>query len=127
MAPTAQPLQRIAPDSIAPSGWSSFSGIASRITRTRGLHLAVLIALPFVVYSNNYHHEYHLDDSYTILNNSHLRSLTEIPRFFVDPSTYGSLREQADYRPILQTTYALNYWLGGYDTWWWHFTQILLH
>ena len=37
------------------------------------------------------------------------------------------MREQVDYRPLLQVTYALNYAMGGYDTWWWHFTQILLH
>jgi tetratricopeptide (TPR) repeat protein len=28
---------------------------------------------------------------------------------------------------VLQATYALNYRMGGYDTWWWHLTQILLH
>ena len=56
-----------------------------------------------------------------------MRSLRAIPSYFTDPSTYTSLREQADYRPVLQLTYALNYRMGGYDTWWWHFTQIVLH
>jgi Tfp pilus assembly protein PilF len=89
--------------------------------------VALLIALSFAVYANNYQHAYLLDDGYTVLSNPSIRSLANIPRFFVDPSTYTTLREQADYRPVLQATYALNYAMGGYDTTWWHFTQVLLH
>lgn len=91
------------------------------------LATTVLAGLCFAVYSNSYDHAYHLDDAYTLVNNPSIRSLDAIPRYFVDPGTYTSLREQADYRPILQITYALNYHLGGYDTTWWHFTQVLLH
>ena len=94
---------------------------------SRTFHLVLLVALCFAVYSNNYRHAYQLDDGYTIATNPSVRSLSEIPRYFVDPSTYTTLREQADYRPVLQATYALNYWMGGYDTRWWHFTQIVLH
>ena len=93
-------------------------------------NLVVCIALTtlcFAVYSNNFRHAYHLDDAYTLVNNPSIRSLAAIPRYFVDPATYTSLREQADYRPILQVSYALNYAIGGYDTWWWHFTQVLMH
>src|SRR5437867_2012471 len=93
----------------------------------RVAYAVLLIALPFVVYSNNYRHAFQLDDAYTLVTNPSIRSLRAIPGYFVDPSTYTSVREQAEYRPILQVTYALNYWMGGYDTWWWHFTQILLH
>lgn len=88
---------------------------------------AVLVAVCFAVYSNSYRHAYHLDDAYTLVSNPSIRSLEAVPRYFVDPATYTSLREQADYRPVLQITYALNYAMGGYDTWWWHFTQVLLH
>ena len=93
----------------------------------RRLHGAILVALSFILYSNNFQHEYHLDDGYTIVGNRSLRSLAEIPRFFVDPSTYTSNRDQVDYRPVLQVSYAINYWMGAYDSWWWHLTQIVLH
>jgi tetratricopeptide (TPR) repeat protein len=96
-------------------------------TTGRRWHLALLAVLPFIVFSNNYSHDYLLDDGYTLVSNPNIRSLDNIPRYFVDPSTYTSLREQADYRPILQVTQALNYAMGGYDTRWWHFTQIVLH
>ena len=100
---------------------------AGLISKTSWIVSLVLTLLVFGVYANGYRHAYHLDDAYTLVNNPSIRSLDAIPRYFVDPATYTSLREQADYRPILQVTYALNYRMGGYDTWWWHFTQVLLH
>src|SRR5450756_56870 len=85
-------MKKASPRVLAP--WSLLSN--------RYLHFAVLVALPFAIYSNNYRHAYVLDDGYTLLSNPHVRSLSEIPRYFVDPSTYTSLREQVDYRPLLQ-------------------------
>ncbi|HEU4994982.1 MAG TPA: tetratricopeptide repeat protein [Gemmatimonadaceae bacterium] len=93
----------------------------------RLVYVALLAALPFIVYANGYRHAYHLDDAYTIVSNPSLRSLRAVPSYFADPGTYTSNREQADYRPVLQATYAVNYQMGGYDVWWWHFTQIVLH
>jgi len=97
------------------------------VRRTRLLHALLLAAVCFGIYANSFDHAYQLDDSYTIVTNPNLRSLRNLPRFFVDPSTYTSLRAQVDYRPVLQATYALNYWMGGYRMWWWHLTSILLH
>lgn len=99
----------------------------ARLLSAPPLHVAILALACFLVYANNYRHEYQLDSGYTILQNAAVRDLSNIPRYFVDPSTYTSLREQVDYRPVLQATYALNYRMGGYSTPWWHFTQILLH
>lgn len=93
----------------------------------RVLHAILLAVVCVGIYSNSFDHAYQLDDSYTIVTNPNLRSLRNIPRFFVDPSTYTSLRAQVDYRPVLQATYALNYWMGGYRVWWWHLTSIFLH
>lgn len=95
--------------------------------RARLIHTLLLAAVCLGVYANSFDHAYQLDDSYTIVTNPNLRTLRNIPRFFVDPSTYTSLRAQVDYRPVLQATYALNYWMGGYRVWWWHLTSIILH
>lgn len=103
------------------------SSTAHRIVHDSRVHAAVLLVLCFAAFSNNFDHPYHLDSGYTLLDNPAVRSLKNVPSYFVDPSTYTSLREQVDYRPVLQVTYAINYWLGGYNTWWWHFTQIVLH
>lgn len=97
------------------------------IARVHWPYVVLLAAMPFAVYANGYRHAYQLDDAYTITSNPSVRSLRAIPRYFTDPGTYTSLREQADYRPIVQLTYALDYRLGGYDMPWWHVTQIMLH
>jgi Tfp pilus assembly protein PilF len=101
--------------------------ISAKYARIARFDLALLAALPFLLYSNGYHHAFQLDDAYTVVSNPAVRSLTNIPRYFADPATYTSIREQADYRPLLQFTYALDYAIGGYTQWWWHFTQVLLH
>ncbi len=90
-------------------------------------HALLLAAVCLAVYSNNFHHEFQLDDAHVLSTNLAVRSLTNIPSYFVEPGTFTSLRANVDYRPVLQTTYALNYRMGGYDTFWWHFTQIMLH
>ncbi len=91
------------------------------------LHLLVIGGLAFAVYSNNYRHDYLLDSSHSLKNNSYVRSLKHIPTYFKDPKTLTSYRGNADYRPVLQITYALNYRISKYDTWSWHLFQILLH
>jgi tetratricopeptide (TPR) repeat protein len=91
------------------------------------LHAAVLTAVVFAVFSNNYRHDYPLDCGHLLLENSYVRSLKFIPQYFLDGRTLTSLPANADYRPVLQVTHAINYAISGYDTWSWHLTQILLH
>lgn len=93
----------------------------------RVIHIVILAVVCFAIYSNNFEHAFHLDSAHVIVNNPSVRSLKNIPSYFADPATFTSLRTNVDYRPVLQISYALNYWMGGYDIRWWHFTQILLH
>src|SRR5450759_2929251 len=51
-------MKKASPRVLAP--WSLLSN--------RYLHFAVLVALPFAIYSNNYRHAYVLDDGYTLLS-----------------------------------------------------------
>lgn len=90
-------------------------------------HIVAIIALAFAVFSNGYIHTYNFDDGHLLLENQFVRSLRYIPRYFIDPLTLTSYHSNADYRPVLQISYALNYWISGYETWSWHLTQILLH
>jgi hypothetical protein len=88
--------------------------------------MAFLI-LGLTIYSNTFQHEFQLDSTYGIVDNPAIRSLDNVPHFFTDPFTLTSLRQNADYRPILQVTYALNYAVSGLDMWSWHLTNLLLH
>jgi protein O-mannosyl-transferase len=89
--------------------------------------ILLLTVSGLIVYSNSYDHGFNLDSIYGLLNNPYVRDLEFIPRYFVDPLTLTSYRSNGDYRPILQISYALNYWLSGYQMWSWHLVQIFLH
>ena len=94
---------------------------------TVGLHLLIVVAATVLVYANGYDHAFNLDSGYGLVDNPYVRSLEHIPRYFTDPTTLTVYRANADYRPVLQITYALNYAISEYDMWSWHVVQILLH
>jgi len=56
---------------------------------------------------------FHYDDFHSIVHNPHIRALESIPLFFVDPSRFSLDEKQAMYRPVVLTSYALNYALDG--------------
>lgn len=76
---------------------------------------ACVLALAMVVgaYSNSFQNSFHFDDNHVIESNLYLRSLKNIPRFFRDASTYSSNPVNAQYRPLVSTTLAIDYSLGA--------------
>ena len=66
-----------------------------------------------LAYSNHFDNGFHFDDSHVILDNLYLRSLHDVPRFFTDASTFSIRPENAQYRPLLTLSYAIDYWAGG--------------
>src|SRR2546425_11098610 len=75
-------------------------------------------------YANHFHNAFHFDDSHVIEQNLYLRSLRNVPGFFVDGRTFSSLPSNATYRPLLSVTFALDYWLQGtLEPWQFHVTQ----
>jgi hypothetical protein len=88
---------------------------------------AGLLLLTGVFYLNSLDNGFHYDDSHSIVENYHIRSLARIPDFFADPKTFSREPAMAMYRPVLQTTYALNYALGKYQPLGYHLVNIALH
>lgn len=83
--------------------------------------------LIFTAYSNHFHNGFHFDDSHVIQNNLYIRSLDNIPNFFSDANTFSSLPSNATFRPLLSTTFAVDYWIsGGLNPWAFHVTQFIL-
>ncbi|MDH5287974.1 MAG: tetratricopeptide repeat protein, partial [Betaproteobacteria bacterium] len=76
---------------------------------------ASLLAVAVLVgaYANSFQNSFHFDDSHVIVGNLFIRDLSNVPRFFVDAATFSSLPANAAYRPLVSTTLALDYWLGG--------------
>ena len=76
---------------------------------------ACLLAAATLVgaYSNSFQNSFQYDDGNVIQNNLYIRSLKNIPLFFRDASTYTSFPSNGNYRPLVSTTLALDYWMGG--------------
>jgi hypothetical protein len=83
--------------------------------------LAVAVYLPAIG------NDFHYDDFHSIVNNPHIRSLDHVGDFFVDPSLFSENPESAMYRPVLLTSYALNYLVGELDPAGFHASNIVLH
>jgi hypothetical protein len=74
---------------------------------------AATLLATLATYANHFQNAFHFDDRHTILNNAFIRSLDNIPRFFTSATTFSSLPSNQSYRPLVTTTLALDYWLGG--------------
>ena len=86
-----------------------------------------IAALAMLTYHNTFGNSFHFDDLHSIVDNPHIRSLENIPRFFVDPGTFSAVSDAAMYRPLLLVTYALNHAIGGDGTLGYHAFSLLLH
>src|SRR5438093_1825258 len=89
---------------------------------------AALLALGIVAsYSNSLGIGFYFDDRYGILSNPAIRSFGNVPSFFTDPHAFWTDRTQADVRPVLLITYALNYAISGLAPWSYHVFNLILH
>ena len=78
----------------------------------RAWHLALLVLVPVLVFSNTLENGYHLDDAYRIKTNTELDRVAPIWRHFLDPYTSTSHPPIAQYRPFLPLSYTLTHALA---------------
>ena len=88
---------------------------------------ALLVTVGLLAYANSFDNSFHYDDSHSLVENPSVRSLGNIPRFFIDPGTFSALPEARMYRPLLLTTYAFNYAAGEYGVFGYHLVNLALH
>lgn len=89
--------------------------------------LGLLIVLTASVYTGALDNSFHYDDFHAIVNNPAVRSLDSIPNFFVSASLASEERHARNYRPLLYTSYALNYAAAGFSPVGFHLVNLLLH
>ncbi len=79
----------------------------------------------FGSYSNHWDNSFHFDDRHTIQNNTHIRSLDKLERFFTDSQTYSSLPLNTSYRPLCTLSVAIDAHMSGeeLDPWYFHLTN----
>ncbi|ACO33149.1 MULTISPECIES: tetratricopeptide repeat protein [Acidobacterium] len=95
----------------------------------KGLSAGAIAVLGIcAVYANSFHNGFHFDDFHTVVNNPAIRSLSHIPRFFTDATTFSILPANQTYRPIVSTTLALDYWMGhGLHPFYFHIGTFLIY
>ena len=87
--------------------------------------LFLLVAV-IAAYANHFFNGFHFDDFHAIVNNTYIRSLRNIPRFFIDGTTFSSLPTNQSYRPVVSTSLAIDYFLGHGRPFFFHLSTFLL-
>jgi tetratricopeptide (TPR) repeat protein len=85
-------------------------------------------------YANHFQNGFHFDDPHTVVANVNIRDLANIPRFFTDASLFSAQTGTQVWRPVVSTSLAIDYWLGGglkpfyfhLSTFFWFLVQLLL-
>lgn len=93
----------------------------------QGIYVLLLAGSILVVYWGSRTNSFHYDDIHSIVENPHVRSLVNIPAFFYRPDFFSEDPKGAMYRPLVLTSYALNYALGGYEVRGYHWFNLLIH
>lgn len=73
----------------------------------------LLLAMLAWAYGNHFHNPFQFDDSHTIVSNSVIRDLHNVPRFFTDGTTSSTLPTNQAWRPGFTTLNAIDTWLSG--------------
>lgn len=91
------------------------------LSRNTLLHIAAIVLLGLIAYSNAFNVPFTFDDERVIVDNVRIRDVSNIPSMFVDiEGVWGS-------RPLLHATDALNYYAGGLNPSGYHVVNLALH
>lgn len=88
--------------------------------------ILLIAAAAVVAYGAALGGDFVFDDLHSVRDNAALRSLSNIPAFFVDVDLFSSLDCRL-YRPVLLTSFAIDSALGGMAAWPFKLTNLLLH
>lgn len=87
--------------------------------------ILLIVIVSFAVYGNTLKNGFVYDDEFTIVNNTLIKSLYNLPKLF--QKDYFTLSGEGTYRPVVTLTYLLDYALYGLQPWGYHLTNVLLH
>ncbi len=73
----------------------------------------ILLLVLIAAYANHFNNGFHFDDSHTVVDNVHIRTLKNIPAFFSDPKMFSADPLHWSLRPVVTTTLAIDYWIAG--------------
>ncbi|MCX7833162.1 MAG: tetratricopeptide repeat protein [Ignavibacteria bacterium] len=90
------------------------------------IYLFIIILWGSLIYSNSLYGEFVFDDESVVQNNQSIRTLSNIPKFFTGEEGFHKVIGRY-YRPIVSTSYAIDYWIWGLKPAGFKTTNILIH
>lgn len=91
-----------------------------------GIYLLVLILWTVTIYLNSLDGEFVFDDETVVQNNQAIQTLSNIPKFFTGQEGFHKVIGKY-YRPIVSTSYTIDYWIWGLKPMGFKLTNILIH
>ncbi len=89
-------------------------------TKTDIIVISIILVLTALIYSNTFSNSFHYDDERAILDNEAIKSFVDYENLFKISSRIGS-------RPVLNLTFAVNYYLGGFNVFGYHLFNLIIH
>lgn len=95
--------------------------------KIKPLYLFIILGIvSFGIYANSLQNEFVFDDESVVVNNTSIQSLSNIPKYFTADEGFHKVIGRY-YRPVVSTTYAIDYAIWGLKPFGFHLTNILIH
>lgn len=94
------------------------------------ISILIITVVSIIVYGNSLKNGFVLDDKYIIESNRTIRSLNNIPGFFIAGYWAGTRYEKESsslYRPLVITTYAIDYSIWKLKPFGYHLENLIIH
>ncbi|HKZ18432.1 MAG TPA: hypothetical protein VJ161_13305, partial [Geobacteraceae bacterium] len=90
--------------------------------------MGLFILLGTGIYWNSFSNPFQYDDQTYVELNENIRTLKNIPEFFVNPRMLAANPYEAGhYRPLVVSSYAVNYAIGGLSPFGYHIGNLAFH
>lgn len=90
------------------------------------LPIFLIFIISSIIYANTLNNGFVYDDEYTVVDNTLIKGIDNLPKLFSTADYFARSGEQS-YRPVVTFTYFVDYALYGLKPWGYHLTNILLH
>ncbi|MFQ5454852.1 MAG: tetratricopeptide repeat protein [Nitrospirota bacterium] len=88
----------------------------------------LIISVSIIIYRNSLNNTFHYDDFHSITDNRYIKDMSNIPLFFISTHYFSSAESRGrHYRPVLLSSYTINYYLGGLNPYGYRVVNISLH
>ncbi|HMQ69179.1 MAG TPA: tetratricopeptide repeat protein [Ignavibacteria bacterium] len=86
----------------------------------------IIIVVTYLVFQNTLENNFVFDDESVIIGNTSIKDLSNIPKFFTAEEGFHKVIGRY-YRPVISSTYALDYSVWELDPYGYHLTNIIIH